>query len=206
VPNLTHLIAGGVLAIGLAGAANAALPVYPSSGTENPVTYTFTAAADGDLVAYFAGSTAGYSEDLGLLVNGVDTGLYGLPNHTTPVGTSFNFGPVSAGDELVFFIRVFTIATTWYSDKALNSDGANHVWSTAYGGGDFGIPAGTYVAFEDLPKGGSNNNYFDETFVFTNVRTSVPGIPEPATWAMMIIGFAGIGAVLRNGRSTACAT
>ena len=33
----------------------------------------------------------------------------------------------------------------------------------------------------------------------------IPGIPEPATWAMMIIGFAGVGAALRSRRRTAVA-
>jgi hypothetical protein len=29
----------------------------------------------------------------------------------------------------------------------------------------------------------------------------VGGVPEPATWAMMLIGFGGLGAVLRRRRS-----
>jgi len=52
------------------------------------------------------------------------------------------------------------------------------------------IPAGIYVAFEDLDfRTGSDFNYFDDTFVFTNVSS----VPEPSTWAMMLIGFAGLG-------------
>jgi hypothetical protein len=31
----------------------------------------------------------------------------------------------------------------------------------------------------------------------------VSGVPEPATWAMMILGFAGIGAALRRRNRTA---
>lgn len=33
--------------------------------------------------------------------------------------------------------------------------------------------------------------------------TNVPGVPEPATWAMMLLGFAGIGWQLRRKRSNA---
>src|SRR5690242_4627405 len=84
-----------------ANAAFAAI-VYPNSGTENLQTYSFTAASTGDLVAYFAGSGAAFENQLGLLVNGVSTGLVGLNNHTSAIGQSFNLGRVEAGDVLTF--------------------------------------------------------------------------------------------------------
>ncbi len=177
--------------------ATAVLPTYPTPGTQNAALYTFTATATGNVLAYFAGSTAGYTEDLGLRVNGVDTGIYGLQNHATALGTSLDFGPVTAGDSLVFFTRIFNTGDTFYTQKSLNSDGVNHVYSTAYAGGDFGIPAGTYVAFEDL-KGGGDFNYHDETFVFSNVSTVVGGVPEAATWAMLIAGFGMTGFAMRR--------
>lgn len=186
----------------VATSAQALIPTYPSPGTENPALYTFTAAATGAVTAYFAGSTAGYTEDLGLLVNGVDTGIYGLSNHTTLLGTALSFGGVTAGDSLVFFTRVQTTGFTYYSDKSLNGDGINHVYSTSYAGGDFGIPAGKFVAFEDL-NGGGDLNYNDEKFVFTNVAAT-SSTPEPASWALMIAGFGLVGAGLRR-RATAFA-
>ena len=44
-------------------------------------------------------------------------------------------------------------------------------------------------------------------FLSTGFATNGPGgvIPEPATWAMMIVGFGGIGAMLRRRRSLALA-
>jgi hypothetical protein len=33
--------------------------------------------------------------------------------------------------------------------------------------------------------------------------TLKPGVPEPATWAMMLLGFGGLGAALRRSRATA---
>lgn len=184
-----------------ASTAQAALPVYPASGTENPVLYTFNAAATGDLVAYFAGSGAAYDETLGLLVNGIDTGIRGLQNHSTALGTSLDFGSVTAGDSLVFFIDVQTTGATWYSTETLNSDGANHVYAAAYAGGDYGIPAGTYVGFEDLAKTVSDFNYGDEQFVFTNVAAA-SNTPEPAAWALMLVGFGSVGAVMRRRPTT----
>lgn len=184
-----------------ATAAQAAIPAYPTPGVQNPVLYSFTAASTGDLVAYFAGSTASFTEDLGLLVNGVDTGIYGLQNNTTALGASLNFGSVTAGDTLVFFARVFNTGETYFSDKSLNLDGVNHVYSTAYAGGDFGIPAGTFVAFEDLPSGG-DFNYNDLTFVFTNVSTTVP---EPGSWALLLTGFGLVGVAARRRQAVVAA-
>ena len=202
--SLRNLFAGVALAVGVASAANAALPVYPTPGTENPVIYSFTAAADGDIVAYFAGSTASYSEDLGLLIDGVDSGVEGLNNHTSFLGESLNFGHASAGQSLIFFTKIFSTGATFFSDKSLNFDGINHVYATAYAGGDFGIPKGTYVAFEDL-TGGGDLNYHDETFVFTNVKGGGGSVPEPTTWALMLVGFGGLGAMLRRSRKTVLA-
>ena len=197
---LTAVLAGSVLAFSVAGAANAAFPVYPTPGTENPVTYSFSAAVGGDIVAYFAGQDAGDTEDLGLLIDGVDTGIYGLSNHSTAVGTALNFGHVDAGQSLTFFIR--DGGNKWYSDKSLNSDGFNHIWITPYAGGDAGVPAGIFAAFEDLPHGG-DKDYNDETFVFANIARG--GVPEPATWSLMILGIGTAGAMLRQARKLAIA-
>jgi hypothetical protein len=188
-------LAVAALALAAAGAANAGAIPYPNPGTQNPDTYTFTASSNGDLVAYFLGTGAAYNEDLGVLVNGVDTGLYGLPNHATAVDASFNFGTVHAGDVLTFFIRVQTTGDTFYSNKALNSDGVNHVYSTSFAG-DGTAPAGTYVAFEDL-NGGGDLNYHDETFSFVNVSTR-PAVPEPTNVALLLAGLGLIGTMARR--------
>ena len=180
-------VAAAVLTF-LANSASAAI-VYPNSGSENLQTYSFTASSAGDLIAYFAGSGAAFENELGLLVNGVSTGLSGLNNHTSSIGQSFNFGRVEAGDVLTF-VDYVTGYATWYSDPAFNADNGNHVYSRIAAAGEAyaGSPAGTYVGFEDLIFPNSDYNYFDNSFVFT-----VAAIPEPSTWAMMIVGFAGVG-------------
>ena len=170
--------------------AQAATIPYQNQGTENPITYTFVANSTGSLLAYFYGSGAAFSENLGLLVNGQDDRGTALNNHTSQYGTMHNFGQVNAGDILVFYIDVKTTGHTYYSDISENSDGVNHVYSTAFDG-DGKIPTGTYVGFEDLSlhqTGWTDHNYTDEQFVFT-----VAAVPEPSTWAMMILGFAGVG-------------
>jgi hypothetical protein len=181
-----------------ATSASAAI-VYPNGGSENVQTYSFTASTTGDLVAYFAGSGAALENQLGLLINGVSTGLVALNNHVSAIGQSFNFGHVEAGDVLTF-VDFVTGYATWYSDPALNGGNGNHIYSTvaAAGAAFAGSPAGTYVAFEDLTFPYSDFNYFDHAFVFT-----VSAVPEPSTWAMLILGFASVGFLAYRRRNQA---
>src|SRR5436309_2635111 len=82
---------------------------YPTSGIENPVTYTFTATSTGDVIAYFAGSGAAYHNDLGMLVNGVlSPNGFGLENHSSAIGDAFDLGSVTIGDTLTFVLHNIT--------------------------------------------------------------------------------------------------
>ena len=174
---------------------------YPSPGTPNPEVYSFVAAATGDITAYFAGSDAGHSDSIGLLVNGVPTGIIGLNNHTSSLGDSIVLGSVNAGDVLTFFLVDFTSGSTWYSDKSLNVDGnAQHAYSAPYPGPNpsfgFGIPNGTFIGFEDLSQAqGGDFDYNDDSFVFTNVAL-VSETPLPAALPLFaggagLLGFLG---------------
>jgi hypothetical protein len=193
------LSAAAVLA--LAANVQAAPTPYSPAGTPNAVTYTFTAASTGNLIAYFAGSGAAYTNEITMLVNGVATGIQGLNNHTSAYGDALNFGSVNAGDTLVFELLNLSPGGIgpWYSQQNMNSDGVNHVYSAGYSGDGF-IPVGTFVAFEDLPLGG-DFNYQDESFVFTNVATTT-NVPEPASLALLGLGIAGI-AMSRRKRGVA---
>jgi hypothetical protein len=188
------------LALACALPAQAAPIPYANPGVESTIDYSFTAKSTGNVVAYFAGSSAGYTNEIALLVNGVDTGIRGLNNHSSKYGDMLDFGAVNAGDTLVFKLINLDPADVgpFYSDTALNGDGMNHIYAANYGGDAF-IPAGIAVGFEDLLNGG-DFDYNDENFVFVNVA-NVTDVPEPASIALLLAGVAGIGASRRAKRA-----
>ncbi|MES2207199.1 MAG: PEP-CTERM sorting domain-containing protein [Pseudomonadota bacterium] len=190
-----------VASFSLMSSANAAPDLYPNSGTPNAALYSFTAQSNGNLIAYYTGSGASFESDLSLLVNGVDTGVSSLNNHTSSYGQTIDFGNVNAGDNLVFRLNVLTTGEKWFSNAALNTDGGNHIYSNTFAG-DADVPAGISVAFEDLDfNSGSDYNYNDENFVFTNVQVSPA--PEPETYALMVTGLGLVGAMTRRKQKTA---
>lgn len=76
---------------------------YPNDSAENINLYTFTATSNGTIGAYFYNETAGFTNTLSLLVNGVvtpETAVSVLNNHASSMGDFVNLGSVHAGDVL----------------------------------------------------------------------------------------------------------
>ena len=198
-------IATGLLCLfGALPQAQAGVIPYPNTGKYNATTYNFTAASTGDVTAYFfGGNSAADSNNVGLLdVTTTRFSGFGLNNHSSSFGDSFDLGSVNKGDVLMFILQNTTLGKNAYSDPTLNTgydtgpatgttNGHNHIYSTNYTptGTTNQIPAGTYVyvAFEDLPFPRSDYNYNDESFVFTNTSMTI-ATPEPSTLIASVIG------------------
>jgi hypothetical protein len=191
----TIMLVGMTLALALMAAPAVAGSIpYGSPGTINSEIYPFIAAFNGDVTVYFYGSSADYSSEITLLLNSqvIDASTaFFLPNHSSAYGAAATFNNVKAGDILVFVLKITTgtPGLLFYSDPARNSDSLQHVYSADFAGDAF-IPAGKYVAFEDI-VGGGDKDYNDHQFVFTNV--SIGGgepVPEPGSTLLLLgIGF-----------------
>lgn len=181
---------------------------YNNPGVENPDTYTFIA-GNGDVKAYFYGSSASYGSEIALLVNNVSTGQQGLFNHSSSYGdwvVLSGLGGVSAGDTLIFQLLVQTGGGTpggtpdysVYSKVSMNSDLKQHIYSTDFAGDIPTIPAGTYVGFEDI-LGGGDLDYNDHEFIFTNIGLNQTSVPDGGS-ALVLLGAAltGLGMLRRR--------
>jgi hypothetical protein len=76
--------------------------------------------------------------------------------------------------------------------------GSNTSWST-YTTNDFAAAAGSVLTFRAAGNSDSFGGYVD------NISLST-AVPEPATWAMMIVGFGFTGAAMRRRKAVAIVT
>ena len=56
------------------------------------------------------------------------------------------------------------------------------------------------MAAAETPKVMSRLRNDPATMYFDDISATLAPVPEPATWAMMILGFGAAGAMLRRGR------
>jgi hypothetical protein len=169
-----------------------AAPLGPLSVPYNELDLTFSTASPAavhilnttsGIGALPFGDTTNY---LSVLANGVvSVTIAGAPVNQL----SFFWGSVDTGNVITF------------------NDGSTFTGASLFdltpSGCQQSVECNRFVTFTGLISSftlSSSNNSFEADSFTTQVR----GVPEPSTWAMMILGFMGVGfmAYRRNGRST----
>ncbi|WP_035347844.1 PEP-CTERM sorting domain-containing protein [Edaphobacter aggregans] len=166
------------------------------------------AIATSEIFGYFVSASAGHNDVVRMIdVTQNWSSNWFFPNHSTALGASADFGSVNAGDELVFQIQDLTTDRIYGSEAAFSSDGANHAYSQMFDGGLLDaatFPAGVYIGMEDLAKGGSDWDYNDDTFLFTNTAldksspSAPPAVSEPGSLALFGTGMLGTVGLIRR--------
>jgi len=154
----------------------------------------------GNVTAKFLGHSAAYTNDLyldlGIALATDPADIFIFRNHMTPIGSTFSLGNFTAGQELVFYVKVINTGDVWYTGPgSRNADGLAHV---VVDDNRTGV-IGTYVGFEDV-FGGGDRDYNDLEFSFTNTQ-STPSVPEPSTLGLLGLGLMGLFTAMRRRRS-----
>jgi len=180
---LRRLLIAGALAVGLGGAAEASTVSYTVSGTDS-LFVAFTAQFTLDVTGGFATSGTGSITDINfggskpltlITLSTPDANYGGTVGFRSNGGTDY-FGfdsavPITASGGLLFAV---SSSPSW----------SNNALFGVYANGSGGYVAGLFGSAGDGP------------FLYGESSATVQqvaAVPEPATWAMMVLGFAGIG-------------
>ncbi len=179
-----RIVSVACAAVALCAGTSALAQPIAAPGTEG---FLVVAGAN-EVIARYEGNSAAFSNDLYL----VNTGLFIFNNHTSPVGSEVSLGTFAPGTVLTFRLHVNNTGYDFFTGAAgLNPD--NHTHARVQ---DNWQPNRTLVSFEDLFNGPFDYN--DLSFSFLNTRAVQGGVPEPATWAMLLVGFGFVGAAMRR--------
>jgi hypothetical protein len=174
----------------LAGSANAVTIDYSFTNTVGNVAGTVTGQIDGLVDNATSAATAIY----------VDTYPAALSSYPTPFNV-LNWTGGAVGE------NSFTLSGGVVTQALFDIFGANGVNDQLYLNSDCSCSFGTgHTNFLDIGSG-------DSLFVWNVGNLNAPdglilgnsAVPEPATWAMMLVGFAGLGTAMRSRRKSVAA-
>jgi hypothetical protein len=126
------------------------------------------------IAAYNSGVSESYITYFGTFVGPTNIGLGGVSGASSTSGDLMNFAP--------YLDDFFRLSGSYLSGTPLSE-------TSSYLGQSFaslGLTPGDYVW-----TWGSGDHA--DTFTIDVIASPPTGVPEPATWAMMLVGFAGLG-------------
>jgi hypothetical protein len=201
-------IAAVALAASFSGTANATISISSITPGTNPYSGP-TPTYDWDSVATTPVTSGG-----GVITTGTTPGLYAQPYGSA--GNYFSVGPSTSSPgviDLTSFGDIFNLSLLWGSvdsyntlyflDSSFNilaSFGGNSIFNPANGNQtdpntnpvvSFSLNGGDESAFAYLGMT-SDQNAFEIDDIAIN------GVPEPGTWAMMLLGFGAVGFAMRR--------
>jgi hypothetical protein len=196
---------GGVLALGLSGVARADVvnfdeftspPVTCCFGDfTGPFVYPHVTITDGAGSGSIMDSTGWNNEQTsGNNLYGTESGQIDFLFNTPASNLVFDLinGSLSAGP---FTVNLYNGSNTLIDSQTFDLTAYTHAGSIEHVSfGDSGI-------LKTVILGG--NDFAVDTISFD--VSGGPAVPEPATWALMLLGIGGIGAALRMGRRTTAA-
>ena len=200
-----------ITALASAAIAFAATPASASGGppdanpTDNPCTSTYAAASGSDAIAcqgYYGGNIL-QDQDSAAIQTAVDALLSQHPTDPDPqtgyVPLPYTYGGIlETIDGLNSTSAVATFATLLSGQVIIGAHFGQNADPGAAGENSF---TGFWLFNITTP---THSIVFDSALGTSNVvllqNTPVRGVPEPATWAMMLLGFGGIGFAMRRGR------
>ena len=197
---------------GFGAPARAALVDFEATGSGSQVEGFSATGSPG--LAFFSANGSGLSvDDYGVQGDGQALGIFGdldgdylrgvFSSGVTSLSLEFgNDDPfyTNAGD-LATLRTFFGAALIGEVTVALNRNDAMDQ-SIAFGGPVFDSFTFAYTDAAGLPNTGGGGASTGLTEIVDNISYTaiVSGVPEPATWAMMIFGFGAVGAMVRAAR------
>jgi hypothetical protein len=178
--------AAALVMLGLGATPAAALPTSFTDAT------FVTVGAGSALRFTFDGFSAADTDTMRLVFNGQVI----FTNQTAAVGDVVTTGPLAAGTYKLSLTNV-SQGTTYFSDPALNPDGAHLAFSSNFADFNLGAPPpgvgpAPFFGWEDRPLAAGG------TLDFNDLVFSLQVVPEPATLMMLGGSLLMLGALVRR--------